>query len=290
MSLRRFRPRRALPLLMVFACVPLAAHECDSQVAGRETQAPAAQPALGEGFGEARRSALRARRRPQEALPSARAIIERHVQAVGGREAALAHTSQYAKGTVTVASAGLTGTVEVFAAKPNRILSRITLAGVGELQEGFDGTVGWSISPLTGPALVEGKQLEQRKFDSDYYGEVHTADRYESIATLERTIFDERRCYKVKLVRRSGDEDIHYYDVETGLKAGMVTSRETPMGALSSTSVFAEYRRFGKLLQATKLTQNVMGVQQVITLTTFEYDTVDPAVFNPPALIKALMK
>jgi zinc protease len=256
-------------LLMLFTYIPLGAHERAQVAAGPQAPALAAQ---------------------SQELPAARAVIERHVRAVGGREAALAYSSQYAKGSVTMASAAVTGTVEVFAAKPNRMLTRINLAGIGELQEGFDGTVAWSMSPLTGPALVEGKQLEERKFDADYYGEVHTADRYESIATLERTIFDGRPCYKVKLVRRGGNEDIHYYDIETGLKAGMVATRETPMGPLNSTSTFSEYRRFGKLLQATKMTQNVMGIQQVITLTAFEYDTVDPGVFEPPAPIKALLK
>jgi hypothetical protein len=33
-----------------------------------------------------------------------------------------------------------------------------------------------------------------------------------------------------------------------------------------------------------------MGLQQVMSLTTVEYDTVDSAVFQPPASIKALIK
>ena len=37
-----------------------------------------------------------------------------------------------------------------------RSLLRITLGGIGSIEEGFDGTVGWSLSPMTGPTLVAG--------------------------------------------------------------------------------------------------------------------------------------
>ena len=38
------------------------------------------------------------------------------------------------------------------------------------------------------------------------------------------------------------------------------------------------------------MTQQVMGVQQKITLTSVEYDKVKPVDFEPPAPIKALIK
>jgi hypothetical protein len=38
------------------------------------------------------------------------------------------------------------------------------------------------------------------------------------------------------------------------------------------------------------VTINAMGVQQVLTISSVEYDKVDPAVFEPPAAIKALIK
>ena len=134
-------------------------------------------------------------------------------------------------------SAGISGSLEVFAAKPNKTLIRIDLAGVGEVQEGFDGTNGWSISAMTGPTLLDGKALEQRRFDSDFYAEVKAPERYSSITTVERGDFEGRQCYKLRLVRTGGDEEFEFYDVETGLKAGAISTRETPMGPVSGTMV-----------------------------------------------------
>lgn len=224
-------------------------------------------------------------------LPTARSILDRHLKAIGGREAVLSHSSSHATGTISVPAAGISGTLEVFAAaKPSRAMVKITLGGVGEVLEGFDGVNAWSMSPMTGAMVLQGKQLEDKKFDSEFYGELHETSRYLSIKTLEKTAFEGRPCYKVSLVRPTGIEDIEFYDVETGLKAGSINTRETPMGSITTTSVETDYRKFGNLLQATTLKQSAMGIQQVFTLSSVEFDKVGPKVFEPPAQIKALIK
>ena len=223
-------------------------------------------------------------------LPAASEVIARHVKAIGGRDAVLSHSSSRASGTFGVPAAGISGTVEVFAAKPNRMLMRITVPGLGEMMEGFDGTHAWSLSPMTGPALHQGKQLEERRFDSEYYGELKAPERYESMTTLEKTTFDGRAVYKLRLVRKGGGEDIEFYDAETGLKAGSTNTRETPVGTITATTIETDYRKFGNLLVPTTIRQSGMGVEQVMTISSVEFDTVDPKVFDPPAQIKALIK
>jgi hypothetical protein len=223
-------------------------------------------------------------------LPDARRIVDRHIDAIGGRDAVLAQSSMHVTGTVGIPSAGLTGTFELFAKKPNRMLVKMTISGVGETVEGYNGTVGWEISPMTGPSLLEGKQLAEKAFDADYYEELHHESRYESMQTVERTTFDGRACYKVRFVRKGGGEDVEFYDATTGLKAGTTATRVTSMGPMSLTGVESEYRRFGKLLHPTKVSVTTMGLQQVMTVAAVEYDTVPDSVFEPPAVIKALLK
>ena len=225
------------------------------------------------------------------ALPSARQIIDRHIEAIGGRKAILAHTSSYSKGTLAIPANGMSGSVDVYAAKPNKSLLKISIAGIGEVVEGFDGVVGWSMSPMTGPALSDGKVLADKKFDSDFYGDLHDDARYSSMKTVEKTTFDGRPCYKVALTRKGATtEDFEYYDIATGLKAGASGTRETPMGAVPSTQIQSDYKKFGDLLVPTTLKFSTMGVDQVFTFTSVELDKVDPAVFELPAQIKALIK
>ena len=227
---------------------------------------------------------------PTAALPSARSIIDRHIAAVGGRKAILAHTSSHATGTMTLAGAGITGVLDVYSAKPDKSLLKINLGGIGDVFEGFNGTHAWSVSPITGPMLTQGKELAEKKFDADFYSDLHEDGRFASMKTVEKTTFDGRPCYKVSLIRKDGGEDIEFYDVETGLKAGAVVTRESQMGPMTVTQVHSDYKKFGDMLLATTMKQTAMGVEQVLKITTVEFDNVSPSMFDLPAPIKALIK
>lgn len=228
--------------------------------------------------------------RAQESLPPARTIIERHVTEMGGRAAVLAHSSMRMTGTISFPGAGISGSLEAFAAKPDKALVKMNIGGIGEAAEGFDGTVAWSLSPMTGPMLSQGKELEQKKFDADFYGELRQADRYASVTTVEKTTWEARPSYKVKLVRHDGGEEFEYYDVESGFRTGREFTRETMMGQVKIQQISADYKKFGDLMHPATTKVSAMNIQQVITIVSVEYDKVDPAVFELPAAIKTLVK
>lgn len=223
-------------------------------------------------------------------LPAALTIIDRHIEVVGGRKALAARTSVHTSATVTIPANGITGSIEVYSARPNKSLTKTTLAGIGEISEGFNGTHAWSISPMTGPMLSTGEELAQKAFDSDFDGALNAASRYQKMTTLEKTTFDGRPCYKLSLIRKDGGEDIEFYDVATGLKAGAIVSRKSPMGTVTATVTMSDYKKFGDLMQPAVMKQSVTGVEILTNITAIEYDKVDPAVFEIPAAIKALIK
>lgn len=262
---------------------------------GRAVSAVAVAAALtvlsaGPVAGQTAAPAPPAAKAPAAELPAARTVIDRHIAAIGGKEALTKHSSIHLKGTISMPSNGISGPLEVFAAKPNKTLTKITLGGIGEVLDGFDGTVAWSINPMTGPMLAQGKELEQKKFDAEFLAELRDPSRYESITTVEETMFEGRPTYKLSLKRKGGGEDIEYFDVKTGLKAGGEITRESPNGPLTLTQVTSDYKKFGALLQPSTLKQSTMGIEQIITVTSIEYDKVDPAVFELPGAIKALVK
>lgn len=224
------------------------------------------------------------------ALPEAKAIIDRHVEAVGGRAAIKQVKSVKAAGTMSIAANGMSGAIEVYSMRPNKQLVKMTLAGVGDVLEGFDGTHAWSLNPMSGPRLLTGEEATQRALDADFDTNLDPGAKYTSLKTLEKTTFDGRDCYKVSLVRKDGVEDIEFYDVKTGLKAGSINTRKNEMGTLQITSTFNDYKKFGPLLQPTTLKQTAMGAEIVTTITGVEFDKVEASVFDLPAQIKALIK
>ena len=222
-------------------------------------------------------------------LPSARSILDRHVAAIGGRETLLRYNSRHAKGTYSVPSTGISGALDWYTAKPNKSLLKVSLTGVGDVVEGFDGTYGWNLLAVTEPMLLAGTELEERRLDSDFNSELTHESRYSSITTVEQTQFAGRPCYKVRLARKAGTEDIEFYDVSTGLKAGSTRTRQSPMGAVTRTEILEDYRKFGGVAQPTTMKQQGL-LQAVITIATIEYDSVSPSLFELPPAIRAQVK
>ena len=62
------------------------------------------------------------------------------------------------------------------------------------------------------------------------------------------------------------------------------------MGSITATQVLSDYKRFGALLLPTTMKQTALNVEQLLTVTSVEFDNVPPSIFEPPAQIKALIK
>ncbi len=87
-----------------------------------------------------------------------------------------------------------------------------------------------------------------------------------------------------------GSSSTEYFDADAGFEIGAEASRATPQGIVPTVSIFRDYRRFGALMQATTFIQRALGFEQVVTISSCEYDTVPDGTFDPPAEIKALIK
>lgn len=230
----------------------------------------------------------------QEAqLPSAREVIDRHIEAIGGREAIESHTSLHAEGILEVVGQGLVGEMELYAAAPDKMLLTVSFPAVGiENRTGYDGEVGWSIDPMTGERLLQGAELQQLVDDADYYADLHEPSKFRSMETIEQVEFDGRQAYKVALVyEESGREVFEYFEVESGRLIGGEGVQVSIMGSMNVIMVLREYQQFDDLMAPTLMEQDVGGLQTIrITIQTIELDNVDPAVFDLPPAIQALIR
>ena len=114
---------------------------------------------------------------------------------------------------------------------------------------------------MTGPMLLEGKQLDEKRFDSEFHSELRNDDRYVvDDDARSRPISKAGRATRSGWFAKTGGEDIEFYDVATGLKAGSITTRETQMGTVTGTTVESDYKKFGNLLQPTTIKSQVGGL------------------------------
>ena len=240
--------------------------------------------------GQAERANLPAKEASAAKLPPASEVIGKFVTAIGGKEAYSKIESQHGKGKFELAAQGISGDLEVFHKRPNKLHVKVSIPGIGDILTGFDGKVGWSLNAAMGPMLLEGKALEQMRDQADFDSVLHAESEYKSMETVELTQFENKECYKLKLVKKSGDEVTEYYDTKTGLLAGMIMTQETPVGAMTITNVLAEYKKFNDVLFATKVTQKMGPIEQTMVLGSYEINKVQDPAFELPADIKALVK
>jgi hypothetical protein len=224
-------------------------------------------------------------------LPTGRAIIDRYVEAIGGRDAVLRHQSIRSVGTFEMPAAGVKGDLTVVQMAPNKMAMTIDLPGVGQMVSGYDGTVGWSINPMQGPRVLEGKELAQLREDAGPAAMLRSPDRIRSSETLELTTMNGKPCYKVKITYHSGRESFDCYSSETGLLVSMTQTQESPMGAVQVTTLFDDWKEFGGLKSATKVRMQMLGQEQLLTVDRIEFDRPEDAkAVEVPEQIKPLVK
>jgi zinc protease len=175
-------------------------------------------------------------------------------------------------------------------AKPNRTTSRVSIAGIGEIASGFDGETAWELNPMQGPRVLTGKELDAVRDDADMGVLVYAPSAYKSLETVGAEEFEGQKAYKVRVVRASGRESHEFFSVESGLLIGRVDRRESHMGTMAFTAVYADYKDFGGVKFPTRTVQKVDQQQMVVTVASVTVGAVPDAAFALPEAIKALKK
>ncbi|HSJ06407.1 MAG TPA: hypothetical protein VK936_06885 [Longimicrobiales bacterium] len=222
-------------------------------------------------------------------LPEAEALIGRYQQALGGTGALDGRNTMRAKGRFSMPAAGLDAAFESYAARPNRTAMRVEIPGFGEIRSGYTGDTGWSMNPAEGPRLLESAEAIQAADEAAFESTLRTPQSIASATTVERTSLGGQECYKVKLVWHSGRETHDCYGVESGLLVGTMTRQVTNMGTLDAVTLYDDYRSFDGVLMASRITIQVMGVEQVITVDEAAFNEDVEEAVTPPAEIRALL-
>lgn len=222
-------------------------------------------------------------------LPTAESLWAQHVEAVGGRVALEQYRSSHAVGRFEVPAQGIGGPLELMAAAPNKLLVQIQVSGMGTVRNGYDGEVGWTIHPATGPMVLEGRMLDQLRQQADFYGILRPEVYVQRSETIGESEFDGRPCYKVRVTTRWNEEYFEFFDKATGLLAGSIRTQETPMGALEVTTMTRDYREFGGIKVPARVVQRLLGQEQSFMIESIEYDGVDDSVFALPQEIRVLV-
>ncbi len=226
--------------------------------------------------------------RAQGGLPPAEELVSRHVQAIGGVEAYKKHKSMAMSLSWEMPAMGLKADMTVKQMQPNLVASQITIPGMGEILSGYNGKVAWAMDPMQGARLLEGAELQQTMDQSQWGYAVRSSELIEEMETVERTTMGGTECYKVRLVWKSGRESHDCYAVDTGLIVATIMEQVSQMGTIHTETLMSEYKEFGGVKMATRMSANMMGQPMLVQLNDIEFGTVSASDFELPAQIKAL--
>lgn len=224
-------------------------------------------------------------------LPAAKDVIARYITAIGGKDALARVKSVRSTGVFEMPAAGLKGEVLVIQALPNKMVMNTNIPGVGDINSGFNGEVAWSINPMQGARLIEGKELEQLREESGFSSILRRAELTTSMETVGKGEMQGEACYQVKVVYKSGREATECYSVGSGVLVGTTTTQTTPMGSADVTTLVSDYKDVGGIKAAMKTRLQVMGQEQVMTFSKVELDGADDAkAFELPPAIKTMVE
>lgn len=223
------------------------------------------------------------------ALPPAATLLSKFAAAVGG-PAYLSAKAIVSKGALSMPAAGLNATFQMTQLAPNQMQMVTTIPGMGEVQVGFDGTNAWAMDPMQGPRVLSGAELDQMKDEADRRSSIRSPELFTATQTVADTTMNNERCYLVKLNWKSGRESFDCYSATSGLLIASKSTQKTAMGEIPVVSLLSDYKKFGDITVPTKTVQDLMGQQQIITITSVEFGDGAGVVIAPPAAVVPLIK
>ncbi len=235
-------------------------------------------------------AAAGARLRAADELPKAETILDKSVEATGGKTAFEKTHNAVITGSMEIAAMGIKGTMVITKAEPDKSLAEIEIGGFGSVKQGYDGKVAWEINPMQGARIKDGDEKAAVKLEA-YFHEENWRDLYKKVETVGAETVDGKDCYKLVLTPNEGNPNTEYFDKKTGLLVKASTTVSTPNGDIAAETVFSDYRKEGDLLVAHKIQQSAGPQEIAITFDTIKYN-VDLAKdkFDLPDDIKALVK
>jgi hypothetical protein len=225
-----------------------------------------------------------------QALPDAKELIARWAKesnAAGWK----GHKTARSSAAFDLPAMGLSAKMEMAQGfEPSRSVTRIDIPAMGEMRQGFDGSVAWQSNPMQGPSLITGPQLDATREESHPDNYSRQTASIVSSETVEKTTLNDTECYKVKHTWKSGRVSHDCFGVADGMIVWTQTKVPTQMGEIEVTTTFAGYKDFGGVKRPTTTTIDQAGSMIIITLQSWEWDTVDPKEFELPPDIKALVE
>ncbi len=224
-------------------------------------------------------------------LPNPVDLMDKFIEATGGKTAYQSVKTQSVKADVTFQGAGLKGQVVTYSAAGGKRYSAFDLAGAGEFESGSDGNTAWERSAILGPRLVPNSEASGGMTGPGPDEVLTWTNAFQSIETVSQDQVNGAPCYLVKLTGKKpgAKASTMCFDNQTGLLTKISTTVKTQMGEVPLDCKLSDYRADGPIKSAHHVETTVSGQPVLIDVTEVIIDgSVPDGVFKLPDDVSAL--
>lgn len=217
--------------------------------------------------------------------PPAEALIERHIEASGGRERLSALKSRVMTGRVSMPAAGIQGQFAMVQTHGGKSLTVITIEGFGSEVVGSDGERVWSLSSTTGNRFLEGEELTQRRQELTFIPELQWATLFPTHEVKGEKTLGDHRCWAAVFTSPAGHAYTYYFDQATGISVGVDMVQVSQMGKLPVQQRYFDFRDIDGVKVPFRISMSAMGMEQIIEIDVVAHPAeVPPESFIPPQI------
>lgn len=190
------------------------------------------------------RQRMAAEGKVKDQLPSIDEVLDKYIEAIGGKAAIEKRSSAVAKGSIEIVdpsgAGSRQGVIETYSKAPDKVLLIIRVPGQGPLlRQGSDGNVSWQKAaggPLT---ELSGADLAQFKRDTTFHRSLKLRELYPRMQVKGRKRVEKHDTVEVVAYAQDGSRENWFFDAQSGLLSRTYIDRN------SRQTDFDDYREVG---------------------------------------------
>jgi zinc protease len=174
-------------------------------------------------------------------LPTATDLLDKAVEAQGGRAKFDAISSLYLEGTTEVSAQKIKGDMKLWW-KDGDFYIEQQMIGIGTQRAGKQGDVLWIEDPISGLRKLSGAEAEQHAWASSPSLTAQWKRYFDKAETVAAREHGGNKVYDVKLTSKTGATVTLTFDAESGLQVVQAFKQVTPLGDVPLTIELGDYR------------------------------------------------
>ncbi len=196
---------------------------------------------------------------------TAKEILDKMVEASGGRKAIESVDDSTVTGTVELIQQGISGAITLYKKEPNKMRIDVEIMGM-LITQAYDGETAWCVNPNTGATeVMPEEEAASMKRDALPRDAAFNPEKYGiNYAYKGKESLDGKEHYVIEQTYSDGFQTTIYVDAETYLPTKSTSTISSQMGDMEFEQYASDYKKVNGLMIAHTITAYVNGEESRI--------------------------